>query len=83
MCIQTGVSSSASQLFVVFVRNVSAAPWVLEPFGEAEVNYVYSSYVFANANEKIFWFDVSVYKATLVHIFNSFEHLQCDHENSF
>ena len=47
--------------------------WVSESLGESKVNYVYIVLFFANSNEKVVWFDVSVQEMSGMHKFNALQ----------
>jgi len=77
-----GVSSSASQVFAVFVRDVLALT-VFVALGETEVDDVdvVASGLCAT-DQEVVGFDVTVDDPLFVHFFNALDHLDCDHEDS-
>lgn len=82
MGVQRGITSGASQVFVISVRNVR--PIFLKIlFGEPKVDDVDFGRFFPSSNHKVIWLDIPMKVAFILNVLNSLNHLVTDHERGF
>ena len=56
------VSRSSGQVLTVAIRDMLTSFGVTEALGKTEVDYIYIMLFFANSDQKVVWFDISVKK---------------------
>jgi len=78
-----GVPGGTSQVLAILVGDMLTLR-VLVTLGEAEIDDVdvVTGRVLA-ANQEVVWLDVSVDDSLFVNLFDAFDELNCDHEDSF
>ena len=54
------VSRSPGQVLTVAIWDMLTGLWVAEALGETKVNNIYVVLLFANSDQEIVWFDISV-----------------------
>jgi hypothetical protein len=60
---------------------VSACFWVFVPFGQAEVDDVEDMLVLVQTDQEVVRLDISMQEAILVHVLDSLEHLDGQHQH--
>ena len=73
MGVNWGVAGSSCQVLSVAVRNVLASLGISEALGQPEVDHVDVMLLFADADEEVVRFDVSVQEMTRVHELNTLQ----------
>ena len=81
MCIHGGIPRCARQIFTISVRNVLTCFWVPKSFGEPKVDNINVMLLFADADQKVVRFDVSVQKVTRVDELVPLQHLVGEHQD--
>ena len=71
MRVYRGIPGCAGQVLSVAIWDMLAGFGVSEALGESEVNHVYVVLLFANSDEEVVWFDVSVQEMSGMHELNS------------
>ena len=71
MRVYRGIPSCAGQVLSVAIWDMLAGFGVSEALGESKVNHVYVVLLFANSDEEVVWFDVSVQEMSGVDELNS------------
>lgn len=79
VCVYTCITSSSSQWFIVFVRNVLTCFWISVPLCEAEIDQVNYVLLLTMANKVVIRFTVSMDEMVIVQEFKSWYHLVRDH----
>jgi hypothetical protein len=69
------VSRSPGQVLTVTIWDMLTSLWVTEALGETKVNYVDVVLLFANSDQEVVWFDISVQEMTRMDKFNALKHL--------
>ena len=77
--IQTCISSSSSQRFIVFKTYMSACFRIFISFRKSEIYNVYHMLLLLCSYQKIIWFYISMQEPVLVYEFDSLKHLYCQH----
>jgi hypothetical protein len=73
--VDTGITSSASQVLVLTVRNVEVSLWVTVFLSETKVNDVDLVASLANAHEEVVWLDITVDERLGVDVFDARDEL--------
>ena len=60
MSVQTCVTGSACQAFIVLKWNMSPSFWVFVAFGKTKINNIDYVLIFASSDKEIIWFNVSM-----------------------
>ena len=71
MRVYRGIPGCAGQVLSVAIWDMLAGFGVSEALGESEVNHVYVVLLFANSDEEVVWFDVSVQEMSRMDELNS------------
>ena len=66
MCIDCGVSGSASQILAITVWNMLTSFWVPEALSEPKVNDIHKMLLLLNTYQEVIWFDISVQEVARV-----------------
>ena len=75
MCVDTGISSGTSQVFVLTVWNVEVSLWVAVLLGKTEINDVDLIPTFPDAHEEVVRLDVAVNEGLGVDVFDAGDEL--------
>lgn len=67
MSVYWGIPGSTSEVLSVPVRNVLSSFWVSESLGQTKIDNVDVMLFFADANQEVIWFDVSVQEMPRMH----------------
>jgi len=79
--VDTGVSSSASQIFVLLVWNMLMRLAISIPLGQPKVDQMNDVALSAQAHQEVLRLDVSVHKVLGMKPGNSPQHLVSNHED--
>ena len=66
MCIDCGVSGSASQILAITVWNMLTSFWVPEALSKPKVNDIHEMLLLLNTYQEVIWFDISVQEVARV-----------------
>ena len=75
MCIDGGISCRSGKIFILTVGNVLVGSWITVFLGETKVDNVNDALTFAQADEEVVRFDVSMDEAFGVDVFEPTEEL--------
>ena len=82
VCGNRCISSRSSEIFSIFVRNMFSFT-ILIALGKSEIDDIdVVTASLSSTNQEVVRFDVSVDDPLLVHLFDSFDELDGDHEHS-
>ena len=83
MRINAGIAGSAREIFVFPIRNVLVRTWIAVLFGQAKINDMNDTLPFAESNQKIVGFDISMNERFGMDVFESAQQLIGQHEDGF
>merc|ERR550532_767921 len=82
VCVDTGVTRCASQIFALTVGNMLLRLWVPVLFCQAKVDDVHHVCLLSKTNEEVVRLDVTVDEVLGMQVFNAIDHLVCKHDHS-
>jgi len=65
------IAGSPCQIFAIAIWDMLTGLRITEPLSKSEVNYVDIVLFFADTNQKIVWFDITVQKVARMHELDS------------
>lgn len=83
MRINGGIPGCASQILAVTIRNMLASLGVSEALGKTEINNIDVVLLFADSNEEIVGFDISMQEMSRMYELNALKHLISEHKDGF
>ena len=81
MSVNRSISGSSRQVFAISVWNMLSSLWVSESLGQTKIDHINVVLLFADSNQEVVGFDISVDDPLLMNDFNSLNHLCCNMKN--